>query len=159
MDPASPLATNPSGSLDQLNPIVAPDAVGLLPLAPGWQVLLVVFAVAIFLVAWRRWLAWRDDRYRREALRLLDRMPDAAGIPDLLRRAALSAFPRARVAPLTGPAWHRFLDETAGQDLFSGEAGAWLDRLAYGGAPLDAVQGRRLEAAARTWLRTHRREA
>lgn len=144
-------------SLDNLNPIVVPEPVGLLPLAPGWQVLALLLALGAAAGAWRWWRARRDDRYRREALRELAALSDPRGVPDLLRRAALSAFPRARVAPLLGEDWHRFLDETAERDLFRGETGACLDRLAYGGADLDERQARAVHSAARTWLRTHRR--
>jgi hypothetical protein len=155
-----------TGNLANLNPIVAPDPVGLLPLAPGPKVLLLIALLALAMFAWRRWLAWRDDRYRRQALRELRELPDARGIPDLLRRAALSAYARERVAPLVGEQWHRFLDETAGQKLFSGACGASLDRLAYGvpgpGAPAGTTgatsEVRRLREAAQRWLEMHQRD-
>jgi len=151
-----------AGRLSNLNPIVPPDPVGVLPLAPGLQVLLVILLLAFFVLAWRRWLAWRDNRYRREALRALRALPDDRGIPDLLRRAALSAYDRERVAPLLGAAWHRFLDETAGQTLFSGACGARLDQLSYGGGsatdPTPASAPLSLREAATRWLKTHRRD-
>ena len=144
-------------SLENLHPIVTPEPVGMLPLAPGWQVLLAVLALALFVFAWRRWLAWRDDRYRRQALRELRDMADIRALPGLLRRAALSAWPRERVAGLESRAWHRFLDESAGLDRFLGGCGPLLDRVAYGGAPLSREEDDALRTAARDWLRGHRR--
>ena len=41
------------GNLQNLNPIVVPDPVGLLPLAPGWKALLVLLLLAA-LVSRRR---------------------------------------------------------------------------------------------------------
>lgn len=147
------------GRLQDLNPIAVPDPVGWWPLAPGLQAVLVLLALAILALAWRRWRAWRDDRYRREALRELAAMTDLAGLPSLLKRAALSAFPRDRVAALHGAAWHRFLDESASLDTFVPRCGAALDRLAYGGGAPAADEAQALRAAARAWLERHRRDA
>ncbi len=147
------------GRLQDLNPIVVPDPVGWWPLAPGLQAVLVLLALAVLVLAWRRWLAWRDDRYRREALRELAAMTDLAGLPSLLKRAALSAFPRDRVAALHGAAWHRFLDESAELEAFVPRCGAALDRLAYGGGAPDTDDARALREAARAWLEQHRRDA
>ncbi len=148
-------------SLDRLHPVVLPDAVGWLPLAPGWKVVLVFVALALLVFAWRRWLAWRDDRYRRQALKELRHLADTGALPRLLRRAALSAWPRERVAPLEGEAWHRFLDETAGFQRFAGTGacGVLLDRAAYGGPALNPDEGETLRVAIHDWLRGHRRPA
>lgn len=145
-----------SASLQNLNPIVSPEAVGLLPLAPGWKILLTVIALLVFWQLWKRWLLWRANRYRREALRELERLEGVAGIPDLLKRAALSAFERPDIAALTGPVWHQFLDHSAGMDRFSGSCGAWLDTAAYAEASLSSDQARALHDAARLWLTNHR---
>ena len=151
------------GNLQDLNPIILPDAVGWLPLAPGWIVLGVLLGAGLVTLAWRRWLRWRDQRYRREALRELAAMEDLTALPNLLKRAALSAWPRERVASLTGTAWHRFLDESAGhnhdaQVAFAGVLGPQLDALTYGGSGLGPDEEARLRAAARDWLRNHRVE-
>jgi hypothetical protein len=146
------------GSLQNLNPIVMPDLVGWWPLAPGLQLLLVVIALAMGVLAWRRWLAWRDDRYRREALRELASLSDLALLPSLLKRAALSAYPRERVAPLHGAAWHRFLDESAGFDRFATRCGDLLDQLAYGGGAPSESDAQALREAARAWLKQHERD-
>ncbi len=150
---------NDATSLERLHPIVTPEPVGWLPLAPGWIVLLVVAAIVSLALAWRAWLAWRDDRYRRQALRELRAMQDTRALPALLRRAALSAWPREQVAALEGEAWHRFLDQSAGLERFQGDCGPLLDRVAYGGTPLTDTEGDTLRAATRDWLRDHRRPA
>lgn len=85
-------------------------------------------------------------------------MPDLAGLPDLLKRAALSAWPREQVAGLSGAAWHRFLDDSAGLNQFAGRLGPQLDILAYGGMDLTDAESQRLRSAARDWLRQHRRD-
>ena len=147
------------GSLQDLNPIILPEPVGWLPLAPGWIVLGVILFLLLVVLGWRRWLAWRDQRYRREAHRELTSKTDQAQLPGLLKRAALSAWPREEVAALSGPAWHRFLDESAGLEAFTGGLGQHLDQLAYGKAGLEDVDETQLREAARIWLHKHRREA
>lgn len=146
-----------SGSLQDLNPIILPDAVGILPLAPGWQVLLTIAGLTLLWQAWKYWLAWRANRYRREALQELQRLERPRDLPDLLKRTALSAFARSDIAALSGPEWHRFLDQSAGLDQFTGACGAWLDQLAYGDPALTPEQYDNLLEASRTWLKQHRR--
>lgn len=144
-----------SGSLQDLNPIVFPEPVGLLPLAPGWQLLLTVAAAFMIWLAWKRWLKWRANVYRREALRELEQISHPRAIPDLLKRAALSAYRRQDIAALTGAEWHRFLDRSAGMEQFGKDCGRWLDQAAYGDPSLTTRQFTALREATRTWLARH----
>lgn len=146
-----------SGSLQDLNPIVLPEAVGILPLAPGWQVLLTIAGLVVLWLAWKHWLGWRANQYRREALRELEHLERPRDLPDLLKRAALSAFQRSDIAALSGPEWHRFLDQSAGLDRFSGTCGPWLDQLAYGDLSLTPDEYDHLREASKAWLARHRR--
>ena len=151
---------NDNASLQNLNDIVTPDAVPWWPLAPGWYVLAVVAAMALAGLAVLGWRRWRKDRYRRQALaELEDIREDAAEslqrLPALLKRTALSAWPRETVASLSGQPWHAFLDHSAGTDQFCQGAGELLDQLAYGKS-LSESEHSRLLAAAENWLRLHR---
>ena len=82
--------------LDKLHDFYQPPAPPWTPQTIGWYV---VFAVVGVLVLWavvyfvRKWIA---NRYRREALRELT-LARADGISALLKRAALSAWPREKV--------------------------------------------------------------
>ncbi|MGD8346528.1 MAG: DUF4381 domain-containing protein [Lysobacterales bacterium] len=154
---------NDSGSLQNLNDIVVPGPVAWWPPAPGWYVMVALAILALAWLGWNRWRSWNRNCYRREALQSLakiratDSAERAQDLPELLKRAALTAWPRSEVAALTGEHWHRFLDRSGGMDRFSAGAGRALDRLAYGGA--DAL-GRDelldLYGAAEQWLRRHR---
>ena len=152
-------------SLQNLHDIVVPAPVGWWPPAPGWYVVAVVGAVVLVLLAYRAWGRWRRNRYRGEALRELRRLRAAGPEADLqqlsalLKRAALSAWPRSQVAALVGCDWHRFLDESAKLDCFVPEVGEVLDRLAHAPASelsLSAAQARVALDAAERWLRQHR---
>jgi uncharacterized protein YjiS (DUF1127 family) len=156
---------NDAASLQNLNDIVVPAPAAWWPLAPGWYVLAAILLALLAWLAFRQWQRWRRNRYRRQALAELSaiRAGGDAGllrqVPELLKRAALSAWPRDEVAGLSGAAWHRFLDDAAGMERFRGSAGEILDRLAYAGrgdGPPDPAEAVLLLDAAEAWLKQHR---
>jgi len=158
---------NDTGSLQNLNDIVMPGPVPWLPLAPGWYVVAALSMIALLYLAIRWALAWRRNRYRREALRQLSGIRNDAGddsfeqLPVLLKQAALAAWSREEVASMSGPAWHRFLDQSAGISHFCDGAGATLDWLAYRthpGSRPGAAERERLLDATEDWLRKHSRQ-
>jgi hypothetical protein len=120
------------GSLENLHDLVMPVPAPWWPPAPGW---IIVSAALIMVLG--RWLIrairhGQSNRYRREALVLLGKMDDAeTELPTLIKRVALSAYPRERVASLTGEQWLAFLDQTGHTDAFTTGAGRWVARLAY----------------------------
>ena len=159
---------NDSGSLQNLNDIVVPGAVPWWPLAPGWYVLAGVTLVVLTILLARWWRQWQRDAYRRQALNELaairagTQAASARALPELLKRTALSAWPRGEVAALSGPDWHRFLDQSAGIERFCGNAGVTLDQLAYAGPAGELPTADSLQQvmdATETWLRRHQRQA
>ncbi len=152
---------NDPGSLDRLHDIVLPPPVPWWPPAPGWYA---VAAVALALLGFALWTTaarWRRNRYRRAAMRQLGRIPhDGNVVPAvaaLLKRTALAAFPRERVASLTGPAWLAFLNRTGGTDAFTRYPGTVLGDAEYQPDPMlmDTKTARLLDLA-RAWVRNHR---
>jgi hypothetical protein len=150
-------------SLQNLHDIVPPAPPPWWPPAPGWYVVLAVVMVFLLWGLFRALKTWQQNRYRREALgELADirRIGAAAAgrLPALLKRTALSAWPRDEVASLTGSEWHAFLDRTAMTDRFSTGGGAVLERLSFSTAAAgnggDDDFGRALEDAA-FWLHKH----
>lgn len=114
---------NPSDPLSQLRDIHLPEPVGLWPLAWGWWLLIALLAAALLagLFYWRR--HQRQRRYRQQAKAELasayrdyrehaDTALYLQRLSTVLRRTALSAFPRSQVAGLKGEAWLEFLDQT-----------------------------------------------
>jgi hypothetical protein len=127
-----------------------------------------VLAVLLALMLWlsfRALRAWRRNTYRRQALRefgaIKSRGQSAAGnIPELLKRTALSAWPRSGVASLSGAEWHDFLDRTAPEANIA-EIGDMLDRVSYSSRSVREPSNDefdRLCGAAEHWLRHHRAE-
>ena len=157
---------NDPGSLQQLNDIVMPGPVGVWPPAPGWYAVIAVVLALVLWAGFRALKARRRDAYRREAMAELDRIR-AQGqgaahlVPELLKRTALSAWPREEVADLNGPAWHAFLDQTGATQDFASGMGRVLDKLSYAGrgspGPSDA-EFEQLCRAAGAWIEKHRCE-
>ena len=155
---------NDAGSLQNLNDIVVPGPVDWWPPAPGWYVLGAIALIVFVVLAVRQWRRWQGNRYRRQAMLEFSSLREQADIerlqqlPVLLKRAALSVWPREEVASLTGPAWHRFLDESADMDGFCSGAGDILDQLAYAGRDSAAPAGPELQQvldATEFWLKNH----
>jgi LPXTG-motif cell wall-anchored protein len=105
---------------DQLRDIHLPAPVSWWPPAPGWWL---VVGLMLILVAVGYWLLRRRrrQRWRREALAELQRLQQTASpaqqltqLSVLLRRVAVTCFPRQDVASLTGPDWLAFLERHAG---------------------------------------------
>lgn len=126
-----------------------PDPVSLAPQTAGWWVLGAMLAAALAAALWRAHRRWKANAYRRAALTELAATDDPAQIAAILRRTALAAYPRARVAGKAGADWLAFLDTTGG---FPADAGAVLNR-----APYAATTGHdsALKPAAERWIRHH----
>jgi len=147
--------------LDLLHEIVLPDPVALWPQTQGWWTAL-GWLLAVTAIGVSQWVAFRRrNRYRREAEAELttiaaraDSAPSdaAAQIAALLKRTALVAFPRKRIASLYGRDWADFLRESANNDPLVDES---ADRIAGASWRPDA-DARALVEPARRWIRKHR---
>jgi len=156
-------------SLQNLNDIVLPVAVGWWPLASGWYYLL---GILLLVVAWLVYVAirnWDRNRYRRDALHQLqllardieDSEKRDAGlrqVPVLLKRTALSVYPRSQLASLTGKNWLDFLNSKVSTASFTTSTAGLLDKLSYSVGDLNAVDTKaanELLSACNHWLKHH----
>jgi hypothetical protein len=145
------------GLIDQLQDIVEPPPVSMVPQTWAWGVVAALLLAAIAAGGWA-WLRHRRaTAWRRAALAELRALAPAveAGEPGaigrlqtLLRRVALATAPRAEVAGLTGAGWADYLARTGGR---FGPLGATLADAPYRAAPVD--EGRAALDAARAWIR------
>lgn len=154
-------AATQSDPLAGLHGYHLPDAVSWWPPAPGWWLLagLAVLAATVAV-----WLLVRRHRRRaalRAALAELDALTGELAVLDpgdfarrlsrLLRRCALTRYPRHEVAGLTGAAWLRFLDERGATREFTSGRGRLLCEAPY--IPATDTQALRdLATVSRDWI-------
>ncbi len=156
-------------SLQNLNDIVLPAAVGWWPLASGWYFLLGFFLIALGWFGYRSLRRWIHNRYRRAALQELTTISESLEcesqrthklrqIPGLLKRTALSAYPRNEVASLSGKDWYGFLNSTLATPLFTDDVTNTLDTISYTTGALNAVDSssaQNLLSVGRQWVKQH----
>ncbi|MDR3101128.1 MAG: DUF4381 domain-containing protein [Paraburkholderia sp.] len=155
------------GDLQPLRELALPAPVPYWPQTAGWAIVLALLVAAALVLGWFAWRRHLKQRYRRLALAELTgiaaRMSDAAqratalaDIASLLKRTALAALPRERVAALSGDAWLAFLQKTHG---FDAQSGALLMLASYGPearrAAVSAQEAQRLVESARAWIAHH----
>jgi len=154
--------------LNGLADIAEPPEPGAWP--PSLEVLALALAVLglTTLVLSRLWQRHQRRRPYRAALVELAEWERAAPsrsagdagatLTALLRRVALLHYPRDRVAPLSGTAFARFLDEAMATPTFTqGPAADLLGDARYGARAAGPLEGRtELAEAARRWLDAHR---
>lgn len=142
--------------LSQLRDIQLPEPVSWWPPAPGWWLvagLVVVILAVVYLIDRRR----RKARWRRTALAELQRLHGETpeqflrGVSVLLRRVAVTRFPRHDVAALTGERWLAFLDRPLEGTPFQSGAGRVLAAGPYTDEP--EVDAAALHALCERWIR------
>lgn len=143
-----------------------PDPVGWWPPAPGWWLLALVVLALLTLLGWWALRIWRRGAAARAALVELaalnaayardgDSAALARGLSRLLRRFALTRFPRRAVAGLSGEAWLAFLDTQGGGGRFLAGPGRLLVEAPY--RPPGDLAVDELVALVAAWIRYHRR--
>ena len=156
-------------SLQNLNDIVLPEAVGWWPLASGWYFLL---GFLLIILVWFIYTSIKhriNNRYRRTALHQLQLLAPEVNkadkrdsvlrqIPILLKRTALTAYPRRQLASLTGKNWYDFLNSKVGTPPFTESICNSLDNISYSVGSLDSVDteaASELMKACKHWLKHH----
>ena len=105
---------DPATLLEQLAPLREPAPITWWPPAPGWWLLGVLMMALLLWGAY--WLAARyaRNRYRRQALKVVDRMKTEGTfsieqLSALLKATALQTWPTGAVAALHGDSWLNLL--------------------------------------------------
>ena len=154
-------ATDP---LAELRDIHQPSMIETWPPAPGWWLLAIIFIVTAAAILTKFFRHWRANKYRREAIKELDLLLTdweshgddriyLTAVQDLLKRVALSHFPRDQVASLTGEAWVKFLDNSSGSHDFSiGEMELLIDG---NYRPEISVNVEKIQSFASQWIQQH----
>lgn len=148
-------------SLDNLHDIILPDAVGLLPLAPGWIILGGLLLTLLLHFAVKGYKRYQKTLYKREALKELERSTDegkegAVALLALARRVAIAAYGREAMAKLTGDAWWNFMEQHSKVKM-SGELREKITTLLYNdGTPEDNSSYQMIRSIVGVWIKTHK---
>ncbi len=159
-------------SLDNLHDIVEPAAISWWPPATGFWILLALLLVWMIATGLRFWIRYRRNSYRREALVLLKQITPGlqpeqtrgsalAEVAVLLKRTALSTYPREDVAELSGEEWLAFLDRSGHTSRFSDGTAAILGNISWqpqAGANLSDQNLKELINTVQHWINHHHRQ-
>ncbi|MEL0438006.1 DUF4381 domain-containing protein [Phycobacter sp. K97] len=149
--------TRPDNLVDliaRLTPPQEPQPISMMPQTVGWAVIAGLFVVGGAYALWRWRTAYLENAYRRAALSALKEAgQDPTAIAEVLRRAALAAFPRRDIASLSGEDWLAFLDQTGGCTDFRHGPGR---ALAFAPYQSPGQQPEALPRIAAQWVRNHR---
>lgn len=119
-----------------------PEAISWWPLAPGWWVVIALFAVGLGYLIRLYLRNHARGAARRHALQQLQTLTAdfeqhhnavtfSSDMSELLRRTMLAYAPRQEVAGLTGDDWLAWLDRDLNQPRFQSDAGRKLLELPY----------------------------
>ena len=159
-------STIPNDPVAGLIDIPLPQAVSLWPATWISRIVIILLILGLIGAAIRFTRRWHTNRYRRAALAELEGIVHSPAVEKdpvstidnlalLVRRTALVAFPRERIAPLSGAAWLDFLDHSYAGHEFSRGAGRALGLVPY--APRSVATGdvAPLADLVRHWIGTH----
>jgi hypothetical protein len=144
--------------LDNLHDFYQPPPPSWRPQTIGWYVLFAIVGLALLWTAIHFLRKWMANRYRREALRELALLPPPE-FSALLKRTALAAWPREKVASLSGEPWLRFLNESAQGELFHSAPANRIEELALQPASISHEDEQTLRQTAALWIRRHHVQA
>lgn len=141
--------------LETLHGFYEPTPPAWTPQTVGWYCVLAIAAIAALWMLVRSARKWKHNRYRREALAALNTVP-VEELSALLKRTALSAWPRETIATLSGPEWLRFLDGALGGGGFLNAPGNRIEDLAFKSTNLSSEEEKLLRDLTAQWIRSHR---
>jgi hypothetical protein len=150
------MTQNPA--LEKLHGFYQPTPPAWTPQTIGWYALFSILVMSLLWVAARMIRSWLGNRYRRQALKEL-----VAASPNqfsaLLKRTALAAWPREKIASLSGDAWLKFLNEVAPSDIFQRAPGNRIEEIAFHQGVVSIEDEKALRLLTAEWIRRHRVQA
>jgi len=163
---------NPTDPLQQalkaLHPNHLPDPVTWWPPAPGWWLAAFILLTGVGITAFLLYRHYARNRYRRAALQESrhiaatrehseDNHALVSSLNQLLKRVALSVWPRETVAALHGNEWLAFLDKTSRSNDFTAGPGQVFgdERFAPGESTLNQTEIEQLQRLVERWIRKH----
>ncbi len=148
--------------LSGLRDVIYPPEPSWWPPAIGWWLMLAL-VLALTAVSYQllKILRQRSKTVklmrRMESINLLDPHEASAQLSILMRRIAITRYPRETVAGLTGYAWLEFLDRSGDTDQFTKGPGKWLVSAPYSNN--DGFEVESLVQVCQNWMKKAMKEA
>lgn len=146
-------------SLSDLHDIVLPPPPSWWPLATGWYVLFALLLITLIFFGIRQWVSYRRNAYRREALLLLKKSTSNSEVATILRRTALTCFPRSEIAQLQGKDWIQWLEAHAPLSASPSVRESLTCSLYSTTTSTESAKSPEVYEYARSWVRQHRNPA
>jgi len=141
----------------QVGRLYEPDPVQFTFETVGWPILGTLVIVILVIAGFFIYRNYRRNQYRREALRTLDQIsqPDQVlTIFMVLKKTAIHAFGREKVAGLSGNEWLKFLERT-GKNIHIIDQEKHVESSLYQSEPLPEDAQHQILSNAKKWIRTH----
>ena len=153
--------------LENLRDVQIPPILDRWELAPGWWFLSFLLTFFVFFLFWLLAKTWRNNKYRREALielEAIDLRRQKTGddlmflreSQTLLKRVALTAFPREHVAQLTELEWINFLGRSSKKSRFEDPVAEVLIDDVYREKLEQPLNHREIKLLLRFWIKNHK---
>ena len=152
---------NPSDPLAQLRDIHLPEAISWWPLAFGWWIIAVICILGIVLAVRFSLNHFFSQRYRRQALAQLKKLPNSnqhqrlIDLLSLLKQVSISAYPEKNFASLSHQAFIEFLQNSTNKTLFSELPANWEPLLYAKQQPVSSELVDPLFIQANQWIKHH----
>lgn len=144
-----------------LRDIHIPAEIGLFPPAIGWWIILILVPLTLFLSYklikyLMRKTAVKSAKKQLKSLKENQTLQDVEKLSELsslLRRVAISVYPRSNCASLTGVKWLEFLDDSFKEKTFNNEIGQVLITGLYQKNPPENLNLPELINLSENWLK------
>ncbi|WP_440876515.1 DUF4381 domain-containing protein [Thalassotalea sp. PLHSN55] len=145
--------------------VTVPESVSWLPQTMGWKILLVALLCGLGYVIYQRFLLWRKNKYRRDAISAIGQLDSSLQnasneLFSIMKKALVQI--NSLHAPLFGRDFLLCLDQyqatnaQVGELNFSSSLGEhWLDSLLVSSITLTPEQNQQLTQLCLTWLESH----
>ena len=156
--------TTSSQEQQELGPILEPDPIQFSFDTPGWYILGFLIFLAIILLSIRWIKQYKNNTYRREAIKELNQInpsgsanelgPQLSQLLVILKMVALKAYGRENVATLDGKPWLVFLESKAKNTPFS-KFETIISNSIYKNLTPEAKDLNELKNVSIKWIQTH----
>ncbi len=146
-----------------LHDIITPDPISMFPASDGYAILLMLIAATLFPLSLYAYKYHMRNLYRKDALKEIKQVRDTDSPLDkelvymlqLLKRVAIVAYTREKVANLSGKTWWQFLKEKShismGDDLE-----AYCESIYLGDSTLTQAKNDAVINYITKWIKNHK---